>query len=185
MLWESGLVPQGKKITFFTRSGDLYAVLNEGWIELNFPTRPVEEAKDVDRALLQKALGAEALSVYENNAYLVELQDEETLRGLQPDFALIEALPVRTVIVTCRSDEGSQYDFISRYFAPKVGVNEDPVTGSAHCKLAPYWSAKLGKTEMKAYQASARGGEIRVRYAGERTHIAGQACTVFKGSLFA
>ena len=127
-------------------------------------------------------MGAKPLFIGENEDYLIEVENEEIVRYLKPDFSLISQYPVRGVIVTSKAS--GKYDFISRFFAPQVGINEDPVTGSAHCRLAPYWSEKLGKTEMKAFQASERGGEILVNYQGERTLISGQACTVIKGELF-
>ena len=134
---------------------------------------------------LLEALGAAPLLVSSREqAYLIELESEADVRALQPDFALLGQLPVRSVIVTARA-ERPEFDFVSRYFAPVIGVNEDPVTGSAHCALAPYWSAKLGKQEMRAYQASARGGELRVRLAGERVILCGQAVTVLTGQLAA
>jgi len=101
---------------------------------------------------------------------------------MKPDFALLEKLPARGLVVTSRSPS-PDYDFVSRFFAPQVGVPEDPVTGSAHCALGPYWSMKLKKTEFLAYQASARGGVIRVRLDGDRVRLGGQAVTVLRGEL--
>jgi predicted PhzF superfamily epimerase YddE/YHI9 len=115
--------------------------------------------------------------------YLVEVASEATVRELKPDFDRLACLPVRGVIVTSRSDN-PEFDFVSRFFAPASGVNEDPVTGSAHCCLGPYWSEKVGKRELRAYQASARGGVVGVRVAGERVILRGQAVTVIQGELF-
>ena len=110
------------------------------------------------------------------------MADEDILRNLVPDFPRLEKVNTRAVSVTCRGGTDG-YDFSSRFFAPVEGVNEDPVTGSVHCALTPYWSAKLGKTEMKAFQASAHGGEMRLKLAGERVFIYGRAVTVLRGEL--
>lgn len=104
------------------------------------------------------------------------------LRNLKPDFARLKLLPIRGLIVTCL-DETGKYDFLSRFFAPAFGIDEDPVTGSAHCALGPYWSAELGKNSLRAFQASARGGEINVTVGGERITLAGQAVLVMRGTL--
>jgi PhzF family phenazine biosynthesis protein len=116
--------------------------------------------------------------------YLVEVDSEETLRGLAPDHTALRKVPVRGVIVTARPST-PEFDFISRFFAPGSGIDEDPVTGSAHSALGPYWGERLGKTECLAYQASARGGVVRVRLAGDRVILAGQAVTVMTGELLA
>jgi predicted PhzF superfamily epimerase YddE/YHI9 len=113
----------------------------------------------------------------------VELSSEDEVRALDPDLARLKAVEARGVIVTARADGGGGYDFVSRFFAPRVGVNEDPVTGSAHCVLSPYWSAKLGRGELVGYQASRRGGTVRVRAAGDRVHLSGRAFTVLRGQL--
>jgi predicted PhzF superfamily epimerase YddE/YHI9 len=114
--------------------------------------------------------------------YLVEVESEEVVRSLKPNITLLEQVEARGVIVTSRASMPGM-DFVSRFFAPRAGVNEDPVTGSAHCCLAPFWGARLGKTEMLAYQASARGGVVRVRVEGERVKLGGQAVTVLRGEL--
>ena len=116
--------------------------------------------------------------------YLVEVESEDEVRGLAPDFARLSSLETRGVIVTSRSTD-PQYDFVSRFFAPRAGVDEDPVTGSAHCCLGPYWQGRLGKNEFTAFQASARGGVVHVRVAGDRTYLGGQAITVLRGELLA
>ena len=116
--------------------------------------------------------------------YLVEVESEETLRAMTPDFTALRKVPVRGVIVTARPSS-TEFDFVSRFFAPAAGVDEDPVTGSAHCALGPYWAERLGKSEFTAYQASARGGVVRVRLSGDRVIIAGQAVTVLRGELAA
>ena len=114
----------------------------------------------------------------------MEVDSEETLRALKPDMNLLERVPVRGVIVTSRSTS-SAYDFVSRFFAPRVGISEDPATGSAHCTLAPFWGQRLEKSELVAYQASPRGGVFRMRVRGERIAIGGQAVTVLRGELLA
>ena len=133
-----------------------------------------------------EAIGAENVRFVGRyrNSNLIEVSDESDVRAVAPDFAALLQVETRSVIVTARSTNPT-YDFVSRYFAPAVGVNEDPVTGSAHCALATYWGEKLGKSEMTAYQASARGGMLRVRPRGERVTLLGQAVTVFAGELSA
>ncbi len=115
--------------------------------------------------------------------YFVAVGSEDEVRALEPDHTRLRRLPVRGVIVTAPADPGTGFDFVSRFFAPGSGVDEDPVTGSAHCALAPYWAAKLGKTAMTGYQASPRGGVVRVRVAGDRVALGGQAVTVLRGDL--
>jgi predicted PhzF superfamily epimerase YddE/YHI9 len=150
-------------------------------IELDFPLKPVAEASPPDG--LAEALGAESLWVGRNlGQWLVEVESEAVLRGLRPDMPALARLPLRGLIVTSGASEG-RYDFVSRYFAPAVGVPEDPVTGAAHCCLADYWSRKLGKAELVAYQASLRGGVVQVRVAGDRVFLGGQAVTVLRGEL--
>ena len=127
---------------------------------------------------------ATVIENYQSDEDVVEVENEAIVRSVQPDFARLKQCQARGVMVTSRSDTPG-YDFVSRFFAPRVGVNEDPVTGSAHCALVPYWSQKLGKTELMAYQASARGGELRLRLEGERVIIAGQAVTILKAELAA
>jgi predicted PhzF superfamily epimerase YddE/YHI9 len=130
---------------------------------------------------LAAALGLTPVYVGKNKFdYLVEADSEATVRGLNPDHSALRKLSVRGIIVTAR---GSDYDFVSRFFAPGSGIDEDPVTGSAHCALAPYWAKKLGKTSMRAFQASSRGGEVGVRLEGDRVILSGQAVTVMTGEL--
>jgi PhzF family phenazine biosynthesis protein len=115
--------------------------------------------------------------------YVVEVENEQQVRALAPDLTALARVQARGVVVTARADKNVAYDFVSRFFAPQSGVPEDPVTGSAHCALTPYWSAKLGKTELTGYQASERGGVVRVRLEGDRVHLSGQAVTVLRGEL--
>ncbi len=181
VLWETGLLKSDEQARFFTRSGLLTAERQGNWIELNFPATP-PEAVDAPDGLLQ-ALGVEAVYVGKNRFdYLVEVASEDIVRRVQPDYARLVTIPARGVMVTSRASTVG-YDFVSRFFGPAVGINEDPVTGSAHCCLAPYWSGKSGKETLMAYQASARGGIIRVNVAGERVRLAGQAITVLRGEL--
>jgi PhzF family phenazine biosynthesis protein len=182
ILWETGQLAADEQACFSTLSGLLTARRGaESWIEMDFPAKR-EEQVDVPPVLLE-ALGVSAKYVGKNVFdYLVEVETEEEVRGMQPNISLLITVPVRGVMVTSRAST-PEYDFVSRFFAPQVGVNEDPVTGSAHCCLAPYWSSRLGKHEMLAYQASARGGIVRVRVNGERVQLGGQAVTVMRGEL--
>jgi len=183
VLWEDGHLKSNAQARFHTKSGLLTADQRGAWIELDFPATPAAPA-DAPAGLIE-ALGAKPRSVARSKFdYLVELEDEAAVRKLDPDLGAIARVPARGVIVTARADKG-KYDFVSRFFAPQSGVPEDPVTGSAHCALAPYWSAKLGKKELMAYQASTRGGEIRLRLDGDRVRLGGQAVTVLRGELTA
>jgi len=181
VLWEEGHLQPSAQARFHTKSGLLTADRREPWIELDFPATPAKPAEAPPG--LNEALGAKArfvgLSKFD---YLVELEDEAAVRTLAPDLGAIARVPARGVIATARADKG-KYDFVSRFFAPQSGVPEDPVTGSAHCALAPYWSGKLGKKELMAYQASARGGELQLRLEGDRVVLGGQAVTVLRCEL--
>jgi PhzF family phenazine biosynthesis protein len=181
VLWQDGHLAQGVQARFDTKSGRLTADRKGDWIEMDFPAEPAQPA-DPPESLLA-ALGVAATFVGKNRMdYIVEIESEAAVRALQPDFTRLRSLPVRGVMVTARSSDGG-CDFVSRFFAPGSGVDEDPVTGSAHCCLAPYWGAKLGKTEMTGHQVSARGGVVRVRNAGDRVILGGQAVTVLRGDL--
>ncbi|MGO9138904.1 MAG: PhzF family phenazine biosynthesis protein [Syntrophales bacterium] len=180
-LWENGYIDVEQQIRFYTRSGLLTAERNDVWIEMNFPAEP--ETMAPVPADLSQALGVGFDYVGKNRFdYLVEIDSEETLRRIDPDFTLLSTIQMRGVIVTSPS-ASKEYDFVSRFFAPQVGVNEDPVTGSAHCCLAPYWAARLGRNELLGYQASSRGGFVRVRVDKDRVHLGGQAVTVLRGKL--
>src|SRR3984957_5441039 len=173
VLWESGRLLPTEQARFHTRSGRLTAERDGTWIELDFPARPEVEAPEPPG--LADALGAKLLYVGKNVFdYLVEEGSEAVLRDLPPDYSALTSLPVRGVMVTTRA-EGKEFDFVSRFFAPGSGVNEDPVTGSAHCCLAPFWASRLGKTELTAYQASTRGGVLKLRLSGERGREGGPA----------
>jgi PhzF family phenazine biosynthesis protein len=182
VLWETEQLLRNQEARFHTRSGLLTAQSLDGWIELDFPAKPAQPASPA--AGLFQALSISSPRYVGRNQfdYLLELESEETLRSVQPDFGALGRVKVRGVIITARS-ASPRYDFVSRFFAPASGVNEDPVTGSAHCCLGPYWQGQLGKNSFLAYQASGRGGEVRVRVANERVLLGGQAITVSKGEL--
>jgi PhzF family phenazine biosynthesis protein len=185
VLWSEGYLPLTQAARFQTRSGLLTAQWTDGWITLNFPVQPVTPVTPPPE-LLKGLRGVETRYVGWNSAaepnYLVELPSEDYVRSLQPDFSMLKLLPAMGVIVTAPAD-APDIDFVSRYFAPAVGINEDPVTGSAHCSLAPYWQDQVGKSALQAQQVSARGGTLKVQCQGDRVLISGQAVTVLKGSL--
>lgn len=181
VLWEAGYLKPDQPARFSTRSGLLTAERKGDWVEMDFPAEPEERAPAP--LGLEKALGVTPKYVGKNRFdYLVEVDSEETVRGLKPDFALLGEIPARGFIVTSRATSPG-YDFVSRFFAPRAGINEDPVTGSAHCCLGSYWRTRLKKDEFVAYQASVRGGVVRVRVSGKRVYLAGQAVTVLRGEL--
>ncbi len=181
VLWEEGHVAADQEISFKTLSGELIARKDGQWIELDFPANPATSCPAPDG--LEDALGVKIVAVCKSRYdIIVEVESDEIVRSLKPDIGRLGELPVRGTIVTSRSD-GQPYDFISRFFAPAVGVAEDPVTGSAHTVLGPYWQEKLGKSQFLAYQASARGGEVRVRVDGDRVLLGGRAITVLRGEL--
>ena len=183
VLWEDGHLPAGRQARFQTRSGLLLADRRGDWIELDFPSKPVAAVEPP--AVLTAALGVKAAAVCQNQFdYLVEVASEEEVRSAAPDFTALKKVPVRGVVVTARASTPG-FDFVSRFFAPGSGIDEDPVTGSSHCALGPYWAARLGRTQMTAYQASARGGTIRVLVNGDRVILGGQAVTVMRAELLA
>jgi predicted PhzF superfamily epimerase YddE/YHI9 len=170
-----------KPILFKTRSGDLFARWADGDVELDFPAMPYRRfsyESHVDRALGFRPWDA----VFSGDYYLFEAEDEAIIRKTIPNIPAIEKLPMPEVIITARSKDPA-YDFISRFFAPQLGIAEDPVTGSAHCLLAPYWAEKLGKREFTAYQASPRGGTLHLHLDGQRVMIRGAAVIIFVGEL--
>jgi PhzF family phenazine biosynthesis protein len=183
-LWEEKILPSSESARFHTRSGLLTAAREGDWIELDFPSQPARQA-DPPPGLLE-ALGVRAPRYVGRNVadYIVELESEAAVRAVQPDFAALRKIDARAVMVTSGST-GGEYDFVSRFFAPAVGVDEDPVTGSAHTCLTPYWTARLGRDQIIGFQASRRGGIIRVRQAGDRVKLAGRATTVLRGELIA
>jgi predicted PhzF superfamily epimerase YddE/YHI9 len=180
ILWQQGHVT-GREILYSTKGGSLKAVQSGNDIDLDFPLMP-EEAAEPPPGLLP-ALGVSAKYVGKNPfGYLVELESEVTLKGLTPNFHQLKALPMRGVVVTSTSAD-TQFDFVSRFFAPAIGVDEDQVTGSAHCCLADFWRKRLGKTEFIAFQASARGGVVKVRVVKNRVLLGGSALIVARGEL--
>ncbi|HXJ43529.1 MAG TPA: PhzF family phenazine biosynthesis protein [Bryobacteraceae bacterium] len=182
VLWTEGHLAADAEARFHTKSGLLTCTRVGEWIQMDFPAK-LEEPADPPPQLAE-ALGTELRYVGRNEFdYLVEVADETTLRALNPAHHLLRQLPVRGVIATAPGSGG--FDFVSRFFAPGSGIDEDPVTGSAHCALAPYWGKKLGKTEMVGFQASRRGGVVRVRLQGDRVILGGQAVTVLRGELLA
>jgi PhzF family phenazine biosynthesis protein len=182
VLFETGALKENEQACYHTKSGVLTATRRGEWIELDFPATITVEAEAPPR--LVEALGAPALFVGKNKFdYLVEVEEEQ-LRAMKPNFTLLRELPVRGVIVTSSTTD-PEYDFISRFFAPGSGIDEDPVTGSAHCALTPYWSKRFGKTTMMANQVSHRGGILKVTLAGDRVLLGGQAVTALRGELLA
>ncbi|GLI09841.1 MULTISPECIES: PhzF family phenazine biosynthesis protein [Paenibacillus] len=182
-LWETERADRKQALTFHTLSGQLTASQSEdGWIRLDFPVERITETDAPDR--LADALGGAVPRFVGTNGLdlLVELDSEEAVRELKPNFTVMAELGVRGVLITARSQD-ERYDFASRCFFPALGIDEDPVTGSAHCALAPYWQDKLGKDRMTAIQSSARTGVLRLALVDDRLHIHGQAVTALKGSL--
>ena len=181
VLLESGRLGPADTARFHTRSGVLTAARHGEWIELNFPATP-DEPIEAPPGLVE-ALGVTARYVGKSRFdYLVELDDEAAVRAVRPDFARLRAFPTRGAIVTSRAAEAG-VDFVSRYFAPSFGIDEDPVTGSTHCCLAPFWSARMGKQTFLAHQVSDRGGVLKVTVDGDRVRLGGQAVTVLRGEL--
>ncbi|MHB0875655.1 MAG: PhzF family phenazine biosynthesis protein [Anaerolineae bacterium] len=190
ILWETGELPRDAEARFHTLSGLLKARSNGDWIEMDFPAEPVQPAPPPPGLI--EALAVTPLFVGRNRMdYFVQVESADVVRSLQPDMTPLAKMDMRGVIVTAKAPadgtlaEGGPYDFVSRFFAPGAGVPEDPVTGSAHCALGPFWGEKLGKRELLAYQASRRGGVVRVALAGDRVLLGGQAITVIRGELLA
>lgn len=183
VLWTEGYAPVSQLLYFETLSGRLTAERKEdGWIALDFPSLPVTETACPPE--LRQALQIEPLFAAKTpSTYLVEVANRTALLGIKPDFGLMLRSGCGRVIVTCQADPGDQYDFYSRFFAPDAGIDEDPVTGSAHCALAPYWAKKLGKNELHAFQCSERGGELRLLVREDRTVLQGRAVVVLKGQF--
>jgi len=172
----------GRDVVFHTRSGELRcSVRTDGQVELDFPA--LEPVQATTRHGLTAALDTDVVSVHHSRFdLLVELASAAAVRGLRPDPAALASLPHRGVIVTAAGDRAG-IDCVSRFFGVGVGVGEDPVTGSAHCVLAPFWAARIGRSELRGEQASARGGEVAMRLDGDRVHLGGSAVTVWRGDL--
>ena len=181
VLWETGALSLDQKAQFNTRSGLLTAWTDNGFIEMDFPKD--EEKESALPMELGQALGVKPL--YTGKAtfdYILGLESEKAVVELKPDFNLLGKVPMRGVMVTSLSSS-DKYDFVSRFFAPSSGIDEDHATGSAHCCLGPYWEKRLGKNGLRAYQASRRGGELSVRGNGDRVILGGNAVTVLKCEL--
>lgn len=180
-LWSQGFASRESALQFHTKSGLLTCVQNGDFIELDFPAMPAKAISPP--AGLIEALGIEPKFVGQAKFdTLALLESAEAVRNVRPDFRRLEKIPTRGVIVTALSDD-PKFDFVSRFFAPAVGVDEDPVCGSAHCCMAPYWAEKLGKSELMAFQTSARGGVLRLRLNGDRVVLGGQAVTIWRGEI--
>lgn len=177
ILWQTGTVPAQKAIRFMTRSGLLTITKQKDWIEMDFPARPCRPAAEGEGIV--DAVGAIPEEVFQSGENLMFVyESEKVVRSLKPNFSAMKTYDYHGVIVTSPS-ASPKFDFVSRYFAPAIGIDEDPVTGSSHCTLAPFWAERLRKDSMTAYQASARGGILKVRASAERVYICGQAVTVF------
>jgi len=179
ILFERGYLKREEQARFHTRSGLLTATSKENWIELDFPKQPVTASSPP--AGLVESLGVSPKFVGKNVLYLiVEVDSEEIVRGLKPDYGHLASVPVNGVAVTSIASTPG-FDFVSRFFAPRFGIDEDPVTGSSHCGLGPFWEERLNKSELTAYQASARGGVIHVRVVSNRVFLGGKAITILQG----
>lgn len=170
--------PQAAAVAFESRSGPLRAVFEGDLVVLDFPSRPPDPVDTSGE--MTRALGIDPLSEWLADYYLAELASEQALRALRPDMDRVSAMGHTGVIVTA---PGSDRDFVSRFFAPAVGVPEDPATGSSHCTLTPFWAKRLGKTELVARQLSPRGGEFVCRDRGDRVGIGGQAVHYLQGAI--
>lgn len=180
-LWFAGIASRDKSLRFHTRSGVLACTRDGDFIDLDFPSTPVTEVAPAGP--IEAALGVQPVSVGKSKYYLlVAVESADVVRSVKPDCGKLGGLPTKGVIVTAAADD-PKFDFVSRFFAPALGVNEDPVCGSAHCCLTPYWAERLGKKQMMAYQCSARGGVLRLRLDGDRVILGGQAVTVWQGEL--
>jgi PhzF family phenazine biosynthesis protein len=181
ILYDLNHISREASATFMTKSGWLTANFNAGWIEFTFPSKP--DQKTIAPKKLNQALGVKPTYVGKNHFdYIVEVEGEDVVKNLKPNIDIIAQMPVRGVIVTSVSNS-NKYDFVSRFFSPAQGIDEDAVTGSAHCCLGPYWERKLNKSDFIAFQASSRGGILKIRVNGERVLLAGKAMTVLEGKL--
>ena len=187
VLWEEKLEPENKSIVFHTKSGPLRARMTGKLVEMDFPARDIQKADNNEE--LNLSLGISPVftgkySIGNGDLYLLEVESDGIIRSIRPNYQRLLSSTARAVIVTSVSSE-KDYDFVSRFFAPAVGINEDPVTGSAHCYLTPYWGAKFGKNDLVGYQASERTGVIQCKWMNDRVSIGGEAVTVLKGELLA
>jgi PhzF family phenazine biosynthesis protein len=184
ILWELGTVAPDRPITFQAPRETLRAAREGDWIRMDFPADPVRPAQPPDG--LAEALGVSPLRAYAGvfPGFLLELPSAEAVRTARPHFDALRRGRYGMVILTAAGDS-APYDFVSRFFAPDFGIDEDPVTGVAHCSLTPFWAERLGRAELTGYQASRRGGVVRVRSRGARVDILGRAVTVFRGEWLA
>ncbi|MCA9242280.1 MAG: PhzF family phenazine biosynthesis protein [Planctomycetales bacterium] len=181
LLWEEGLLPKDEDAKFNTLSGQLFVKNIDGEYEMNFPATEVKES--VYNSELVNALGVEPVKFAETeHIYIVELANDDGVFSASPDFNALSNMDKFGAIITAKSSD-ERFDFISRYFVPAKGINEDPVTGSAHCALGPYWSQKTGKEKFSAYQASLRGGGMKIKLDGDRIFLTGRAVTFLKGEI--
>ena len=181
ILWETGLSKKNDEIIFSTRGGELSSRKNGPLIEMDFPKLETQHTIIPEELLNQLKMNPVYIGKTRFD-YLVEVNDEELVKNYKPKFELIKRLDSRGLIVTS-SAESKDYDFVSRFFAPQVGILEDPVTGSAHCSLGPYWSEKIGKSNLTGFQASERGGYVYVNTLDNKVTLSGNAVTVFKGRI--
>lgn len=183
-LWETKRLGAGTTARFHTKSGWLTANQRDGLIELDFPATPADPAPDLVATLAAAVRAPVEWAGRSRFDLVARLVNAEAVRRVTPDLSLVGGLPCRGVIVTAPGDDGA-HDFISRFFGPQSGVDEDPVTGSAHCALAPYWAGVFGRTTLVGFQASPRGGTVRVQLDGDRVRLSGHAVTVMRGELLA
>ncbi|XZE32145.1 PhzF family phenazine biosynthesis protein [Pirellulaceae bacterium SH501] len=191
VLWHKNHISLESEARFLTRSGLLTCKRNGDLISMNFPATPVLESNEIEplvRESIERALGCKAVFIGTNGMdFLIEVENQDELLHLRPDLHALSQIQTRGFIVTCRCTEDERWqdaDFLSRFFAPGVGVPEDPVTGSAHCTLGPYWSSRIGRDRLLGYQASARGGSVEVRCLGERVALLGQAVLMSRVELY-
>jgi PhzF family phenazine biosynthesis protein len=185
VLWETGRVAAGDRIVFHSASGELRAARGDDGITLDFPAQPTVpgDPPECVRRAMGDARWIEARQVTRDlgeENWLLVLPSEDDVRRLDPDLGPLRPAGSPGLLVTAKGDT---YDFVSRYFVPWAGIDEDPVTGSAHCVLTPYWAEKTGRNDFRAYQASARGGELRCRLTGDRVFLTGRAVTTLRGRL--
>lgn len=169
---------QGNEIVFHSKSGELKVTKRNDLIELDFPVSTISKCETPIEII--QAFGKEPIEVWKSDDYIAVYENESDIVSLSPDFSILNKLECRGIIATA---QGKETDFVSRFFAPRCGINEDPVTGSAHCELTPYWAKQLGKNKLSAAQLSKRGGKLQCELAGDRVLIAGKAITYLQGSI--
>jgi len=183
ILYETGKVKNDEQIRFSSHAGDLIIKKKGDWLTMNFPVYPVDKMEMTTD--FKRVTGAEALELYTAGFgwTLALMKNEAEVRNMKPNFSLMKSSEFGDLIVTALSDDPA-YDFCVRCFAPGVGIDEDPVTGSAHCALTPFWSGKTGRTDLNSHQVSKREGTLKVSLKDDRVEISGQAKTIFKADLF-